>query len=507
MSLAPVDANSRAAVEGPGSLPETPTRPSSGPSATAPASTTVADLRERFEAQRTAFRNEPFPTLEVRSERVQKLVSLLLANRDRIAEAVNADFGHRSKHESLMVEVFLPVSAARFVLKNIKRWMRPESRSVTLALKPARAEVVPQPLGVAGIISPWNYPVQLALVPLAYALAAGNRAMIKPSELTPRTGELLAELLGNAFPQDLVTVVRGGADVGAAFSELPFDHLLYTGSTRVGRLVMQAAAKNLTPVTLELGGKSPAMIHRDYPIEKVAESLAVAKMFNAGQTCVAPDYVLVHRDRADALCEAIARHAARLYPRLADNPDYTSIINRQHHARLRSYLDDAQARGAGLVEINPAGESFDAGTSHAKMAPVLVRNPTEDMLVMQEEIFGPILPIVEVGSDEEALRYVADHPRPLALYYFDTDSTRIDRVVTRSHSGGVTVNDCMLHAADEHLPFGGVGPSGMGAYHGKEGFDALSHRKTVFRQPRLNGHWLIMPPFGSRIERLLDFLL
>lgn len=465
------------------------------------------ELRLRFDAQRTAFQKDPFPSLEVRRERIQKLISVLLDRRADIAAAVSADFGHRSKHESLMVEVFLPVSAARYVLKNLKTWMRPESRSVTLALKPARAEIVPQPLGVLGIISPWNYPVQLAAIPLAYALAAGNRAMIKPSELTPRTGEILAELLGSVFPQDLVCVVQGGADVGAAFAELPFDHLLYTGSTRVGRLVMQAAAKNLTPVTLELGGKSPALVHREYPAEKAGESLAAAKLFNAGQTCVAPDYVLVHKDQADALCDAIVRHAGRLYPRLADNPDYTSIINARHRARLQSYLDDARAKGARLIEVNPAGESFDGGDAVAKMAPVLVRGPTEDMLVMQEEIFGPILPIVEVGSVEEALRYVADHPRPLALYYFDNDRKRIDTVVTHTHSGGVTVNDCMLHAAEEHLPFGGVGSSGMGAYHGKEGFDAFSHRKSVLHQPRFNGRWLTLPPFGSRVERLLDFLL
>lgn len=498
MSLAPVDAN--VAIHGSGQA-QGPTASGSATSDPAP------DLESRFEALRAAFRSEPFPSLEVRRERIEKLISVMLDRRLELADAISADFGHRSKHESLMIEVFLPVTGARFVLKNLKSWMRPESRSVTLALKPARAEIVPQPLGVIGIISPWNYPVQLALTPLVYALAAGNRAMIKPSELTPRTGEKLAEILGSIFPQDLVGVVRGGADVGAAFAALPFDHLFYTGSTRVGRLVMQAAAKNLTPVTLELGGKSPAMIHPDYPVERVAESLAAAKLFNAGQTCVAPDYVLVHRDHADALSDAIVRQAARLYPRLADNPDYTSIINQHHRARLQSYLDDAKARGARLVEINPAGETFDTATSHARMAPVIVRNPTEDMLVMQEEIFGPILPIVEVGSTEEAMRYVAEHPRPLALYYFDTDRARIDSVITRTHSGGVTVNECMLHVAEEHLPFGGVGPSGMGAYHGKEGFDALSHRKAVLHQPRLNGRWLIHPPFGSRIDRLLDFLL
>jgi coniferyl-aldehyde dehydrogenase len=464
-----------------------------------------SDLRATLDTQRAAYAREPYPPLEVRRDRIQRLIGALTDQRNEIVRAVSADFGHRSKHESLVSEVFLPVSAGRYVLRNLKGWMRTEGRPTTFVFKPARSEVVPQPLGVVGIISPWNYPIQLALVPVIYALAAGNRVMLKPSELTPRTSEKMAEILGSLYPNDLVSVVQGDASVGAAFAELPFDHLLYTGSTRVGRLVMQAAAKNLVPVTLELGGKSPAIVHPEFPVERAAESLASAKLFNAGQTCVAPDYVLVRKDKADALCEAIASQAARMYPRLADNPDYTSVINERHKARLASYLDDARAKGASLVEINPANESFAGAAS--KMAPVLVRRPTEDMLLMQEEIFGPILPIVEVDSIDAALRYVNDHPRPLALYYFDTDGERIDRVVRTTHSGGVTINECMLHVAEEHLPFGGVGPSGMGAYHGREGFDAFSHRKAVFRQPRVNGRWLLLPPFGSRLERLLDWLI
>ena len=470
-----------------------------------PESSPPPDLDKILETQRAAFTAAPFPPLEVRRERLEKLVAAILDRRAELADAISGDFGHRSKHESLMSEVFIPVSATRYILKHLKRWMRPERRGTSIALKPARTEVVPQPLGVVGIISPWNYPVQLALVPLAYALAAGNRAMLKPSELTPRTAEVMAEMLRGLYSDDLVAVVQGGPEVGAAFSGLAFDHLIYTGSTRIGRLVMQAAAKNLTPVTLELGGKSPAIIHPDFPIARAAESLAGAKLFNAGQTCVAPDYLLVRRDRADALCDEIVAAAGRMYPKLADNPDYTSVINDRHRERLGSYLADAREKGAKLVEINPSGESFaEAGN---KMAPVLVRSPTEDMAVMQEEIFGPILPVVEVDDVAAALRYVNDHPRPLALYYFDTDKTRVDEVVRTTHSGGVTINECMLHVAEEHLPFGGIGPSGMGAYHGREGFDALSHRKAVFRQPRFNGHWLIQPPFGSRVERLLDWLL
>ena len=393
----------------------------------------------------------------------------------------------------------------RYVQKHLKAWMSPEPRPVTLALQPARARVVPQPLGVVGVISPWNYPVQLALLPVAYALAAGNRVMLKPSELTPHTSELLCSMLGDAFGEELVSVITGGPDVAAAFSRLPFDHLFYTGSTRVGRLVMAAAAENLTPVTLELGGKSPAIVHPDYPTAKAAASLVAGKLFNAGQTCVAPDYVLVRSDQAPGLVEALRAEIARLYPRLVDNPDYTSVVNQAHRDRLQGYLDDAQGKGARLIEVNPAGESFDdAGT---KMAPVIVCDPTDDMIVMQEEIFGPILPIVTVESFDAAVSYVNDRPRPLALYLFDRNKERVEQILQRTHAGGVSVNDTMLHVAEEHLPFGGVGPSGMGAYHGREGFDTFSHRKAVFHQSRLNGRFLLAPPYGRRIERLLDLLM
>jgi coniferyl-aldehyde dehydrogenase len=462
-------------------------------------------MRSLFEAQREAFRREPYPPLEVRRERLQKLLGALQERRHDLASAISEDFGHRSRHESLLVEVLLSANAIRYALKNLKSWMKPQARSTSITLQPAGSKVLAQPLGVVGVVSPWNYPVQLAITPLAYALAAGDRVLLKPSELTPRTAERLAELLGAAFPEDLVAVVQGGPELGQSFAELPFDHLLFTGSTHVGRLVMQAAAKNLTPVTLELGGKSPAIVHPDYPLDKAGRALAAGKLLNAGQTCVAPDYVLVRKDRADALVDSIVRSVSALYPRLAENPDYTSIVNARHRGRLQGYLADAQAKGAELVEINPADESFaDAGN---KMAPVVVRRTTEDMVLMQEEIFGPVLPIVEVESMDQARDYVARHPRPLALYYFDDDASRIDEILRSTHSGGVTVNDCMLHVAEDHLPFGGVGPSGMGAYHGREGFDTFSHRKAVLHQSRLNTRWLSQPPYDSKVERLIDLLL
>ncbi|HHO53078.1 MAG TPA: coniferyl aldehyde dehydrogenase [Deltaproteobacteria bacterium] len=453
---------------------------------------------------REAFRAAPFPDRQERTRALDRLLTLILERRDAIADAISDDFGHRSRHESLVSEVYVTAAGIRYIKKHLRAWMAPEPRPVTLALQPARARIVPQPLGVIGIISPWNYPIQLALLPLAYALAAGNRVMLKPSELTPGTSELMRTLLADAFHPDHVAVITGGPEVGAAFSELPFDHLFYTGSTRVGRLVMQAAAKNLTPVTLELGGKSPAWIHPDYPTEKAAASIAMGKLFNAGQTCVAPDYVLVRRDQADALERALVASIEEMYPGLVDNPDYTSIINDQHRERLQGYLADAEAHGARLVTINPASESFEAST---KLAPVLIRDPTEEMAVMQEEIFGPLLPIVAVDSVDAAAAYINDHPRPLAMYVFDRDKARVEGLLRHTHAGGVSVNDTMLHVAEEHLPFGGVGPSGMGAYHGREGFDTFSHRKAVLHQPRLNSRFLLAPPYGRTIERLLDLLI
>jgi len=462
-------------------------------------------LRTVFDQHRAAFRAAPYPSRDERRGHLEKLRAVVLARADEITAAISVDFGHRSRHESMVSEVYLTVGAIKYILKHLHEWMADEVRPVTLALQPARAKVVPQPLGVVGVISPWNYPVQLALVPIAYALAAGNRVMLKPSELTPATSELLVSLLAEATDQGTVTVHTGGPEVGAAFSSLPLDHLLYTGSTQVGRLVMQAAAKNLTPVTLELGGKSPAVIHPDYPLDKAAASIATGKMFNAGQTCVAPDYVLVQADQADALTEALARAVALRYPRLADNPDYTSVVNARHHARLTGYLADAEERGARLVEINPAGESFAAAGN--KLPLTLVRDPTDEMAVMQDEIFGPILPIVPVPDMEAAFAYIEQRPRPLSLYYFDRNNARVDDVVRTTHAGGVTVNDCMLHVAEEHLPFGGVGASGMGSYHGREGFDTFSHRKAVFHQPRFNARSLVAPPYGRTIERLLAWLM
>ena len=441
---------------------------------------------------------------KARMDLLKALLGEVRTRKDAVADAISADFGNRSRHESLMAEVWLVVEAIKHTRKHLREWMQPESREVSVHFQPATARVVSQPLGVVGIIAPWNYPFQLALLPLIAAVAAGNRALIKPSEYTPRTSALLDEIVGAVFPAEVAKVVLGGPKTGAAFAGLPFDHILFTGSTPVGRMVMQAAAPNLTPVTLELGGKSPAILHESFPVARFAERVAAGKILNAGQTCIAPDYVLVPRARMDAFVTAFQETVARYLPSLAANPDYTSIVNERHLARIQGLVDDARAKGATVLQINPRGEDL-AGTG--KLAPTVLTGVNDEMAVMGEEIFGPVLPVVPVDSLDEALAYVNARPRPLALYYFDNNRKRCDEVVERTHSGGVTINDTMLHISQESLPFGGVGPSGMGCYHGLEGFRTFSHEKSVFVQSRLSGVRLFSPPYGASVERLLKLFI
>lgn len=459
------------------------------------------ELLAAFEALRAGFRAEPSPRYEVRKARLEQLLHLVRSRRDDITAAISADFGHRSRHESWMADVGVVANNLRFVIKQLKRWMAPEARPTSLAFQPARARVVAQPKGVIGVISPWNYPFQLALVPLTYALAAGNRVLLKPSERSPRSSALLAELLGSVFDPDLVSVVVGDGELGARFAALPLDHILFTGSERVGKLVLAAAAPNLTPVTLELGGKSPAVVHPDAPTEITAARIVAGKWFNSGQTCIAPDYVLVRRDHADALVAAMRTAAVDMGASQPDNGDVTAIIDEAHRAHLDRLVADAEAKGATVERLREGG--VDAVGRYPL---TLVRQVTDDMAMMQEEIFGPVLPIVEVETYDEAVDYLNDRPRPLAMYLFDRNQDRIESVLERTHAGGVTVNDCLLHCAEENLPFGGVGASGMGAYHGKEGFDTFSHRKAVLHQARWSTRFLTSPPYGRALERLLELV-
>jgi coniferyl-aldehyde dehydrogenase len=471
----------------------------------APAVGAADDMRATLARQRAAFLAEGPPTLTERRADLGRLKTAIKASTERIAQVISADFGNRSRQESLLAEIVTTLSGIRHTSAHLGKWMRPKRVSVSLELLPGRARILYQPVGVVGIISPWNYPFQLSIMPLMAALAAGNRVMLKPSELTPRTSAFMAEFLAGLFPGDKVATVLGGPDIGQAFAALPFDHLFYTGSTAAGRLVMQAAAANLTPVTLELGGKSPCILSEDAALPGAVESIIYGKLLNAGQTCIAPDYVLVPESKRDEFVALAGRAVAKFYPRLAANPDYTSIVNERHYRRIGQLVDEAKANGATVVELNPAQEPLNAGAR--KIAPTLVLEPGDDLAIMREEIFGPVLPVKTYRGIDEAIDYVNRRPRPLALYYFGADTAKRDRVLARTISGGVSVNETLFHILVENLPFGGVGASGIGAYHGEIGFQTFSHRKGVFLQSRLNGAWMLRPPFGKVAETMLKLLL
>ena len=452
------------------------------------------DLRVIYNAQRAAFQRANAPSLGERRASLKRLGAAVRENAGLLAAAISADFGNRSRYETEIGEIVPVLSAIRHARRHLHGWMRPRRVTVPLELLPGRARILYQPLGVVGIISPWNYPFQLAVAPLVAALSAGNRVMLKPSELAPRTADFLAEFLGALFPADQVATVVGGPEIGQAFAGLPFDHLFYTGSTAVGRRVMQAAAENLTPVTLELGGKSPCILDEDAVLPRAVESIVYGKLLNAGQTCIAPDYVLLPERRLDEFIKLTADTIAKFYPALAANPDYSSIIGERHYRRLAQYIADAKAKGIRVVEINPGRETLPAETR--KLPPTLVINPGDDLALMREEIFGPVLPIRTYRALDEAIDYVNGRPRPLALYYFGTDRGKRDEILRRTLSGGVSINTTLFHFAAENLPFGGVGASGIGAYHGEFGFQTFSHRRAVFLQSRVNGAWLLYPPFG-----------
>ena len=459
------------------------------------------DLDAMFAAQRQAFTANPMPPAAQRRQWLGSLREALLGERQALIEAIDADFGGRSADETLMAELLPSVQGLRHAERHLQRWMRPQRRTVGLAFQPASARVQYQPLGVVGIIVPWNYPLFLAIGPLTCALAAGNRVMLKLSEATPATGLVLKQLLDKVFPTDLVCVVLGEVAVGQAFARLPFDHLLFTGATSIGRQVMLAAAQNLTPVTLELGGKSPAIVSANMPLEVAAERIAFGKALNAGQTCVAPDYVLVPRDRLGAFAEAYKRAMHRLYPRIADNPDYSAIINPRQLARLEGLLADARDKGAQVLDLYA-----DETRQGRRLPPHLLMVVNDEMRVMQDEIFGPLLPLVPYDTLDGALAYINQRPRPLALYFFGYDRAEQAHVLQHSHSGGVCLNDTLLHVAQDDLPFGGIGPSGMGHYHGHDGFLTFSKAKAVLAKQRLNAARLIYPPYGKALQRLVHRL-
>jgi coniferyl-aldehyde dehydrogenase len=465
--------------------------------------TPVESLAPAFQRLRAAHLAH-IPSYGERIAALEKLERAVRDSRDELVQACSADFGRRAPLETLGADVLVTLDEIKFARKRLAQWMRPQRRSVNLPFRPARGEVRYAPLGVIGIVAPWNYPFQLAIVPLASAIAAGNRVMIKPSEHTPQVSALLARMLAAIFDADQVQVVQGDAALGAAFTQLPFDHLLFTGSTEVGKRVMAAAAANLTPVTLELGGKCPALIAPGYPVEHAAERIAFGKCFNGGQTCVAPDYVLVPRAQRDAFVEAYLASVRKRYPSVADNPDYTAVINGRQAGRLRAWLEDAQARGVAVRQHAPEGEVAPAGVE--LVPPTVLLDPPEDALVMREEIFGPLLPVKSYDDLNEAVAYVLGKDKPLAFYAFDRDGERVERMLERVSAGMACVNDVLIQFGQSEFPIGGVGASGMGAYHGHTGFLAFSKAMPVLYQSRLNGMKLFDAPYGKFAHRLVRWL-
>jgi len=464
-----------------------------------------SDLNNLLMRQKQACLAQGVPSAEQRTEWLDRSIDLLCTHGDALCDAMSADFGHRSRNQSEFSDIAASIESLKFAKKHLQKWMRPDRRSAQfpLGLVGARATVHYQPKGVVGIISPWNFPVNLTFAPLAGVFAAGNRAMIKPSEFTEQTSALMAELFAKYYSDEEVAVVTGGPEVGAAFSGLAFDHMVFTGATSIGRHVMRAAAENLVPLTLELGGKSPVILGRTADVEKAATRIMAGKTLNCGQICLSPDYVLVPTEMHDDFVEAARKAVAAMYPNgLMNDDDYTSVVNERHFDRLQSYLDDARARGGEIIEINPAGDDFSA-QAHHKMAPHVVTKVSEEMKVMQDEIFGPILPVKTYSEISEAVDYINQHARPLGLYYFGKDTTERDFVLGNTTSGGVTVNDVIFHVAQEELPFGGIGPSGMGAYHGKAGFLEFSHRKAVYTQPSTDILAILRPPYGDTFRRIL----
>lgn len=461
----------------------------------------IQQLQRTFKTQQEAFSRNRLPSLTERREHLKRLKQALLANQDQLIEAIDKDFSCRSADETRLAELMPAIQGIDFALKNLRDWMQPSKRHVGMLFQPASSKVHYQPKGVVGVIVPWNYPLYLAMGPLVAALGAGNRVMLKMSEFTPHCSALIKKIIEGQFPTDLVAVINGDAEVAAAFSAKPFNHLLFTGSTNIGRHVMRAAAENLTPLTLELGGKSPALISAEVPMADAAKRLAFGKAFNAGQTCVAPDYVLCPADRINAFVDEFQSAMAELYPTMKDNRAYTSIVNDRQYERLNHYLADARQKGATVIEVNPSNDHF--GPETRKLPIHVILNARDDMLVMQEEIFGPILPVIPYSRLDDAISFINQRPSPLAMYYFGYDRKAQKYVIDQTQSGGMCINDTLMHVAQDDLPFGGVGDSGMGHYHGKEGFLTFSHGRGIFSKQRFNSSELVYPPYGTLIHKLV----
>jgi len=461
--------------------------------------TSIAQLQGVLGTQREAFKADNFPTYGQRISDLKALKKILLNNQQDFIESLSDDFGHRSEDDSRIGDILTTVMGINYSIKRLKSWMKPQKKHIGILFQPAKGKVCYQPLGVVGIIAPGNYPLFLSLGPLTAALAAGNRAMLKMSEYTPKTNALLASLLAKEFSRDKVAVVTGEVDMASAFSTLTFDHIFFTGSTQVGRLVMQAAAKNLVPVTLELGGKSPAIIADDIEMKTAVTRLILGKTLNSGQTCVAPDYVFCPQDKVPELYAELKRRYLSMYPTINNNPDCTGVINQQQFSRLNGLLQDAKEKGALVMPM-----SSDKGDSSKRQIPLtVVSKCTDDMKLLQDEIFGPILPIIPYQDMREVVEYINQRPRPLALYLYSFNKKLQKSILTQTHAGGVCINDAAFHVVNDDLPFGGVGESGVGSYHGDEGFKTFSHAKSVFSRGRISLAPLLFPPFGSAIQKMV----
>jgi coniferyl-aldehyde dehydrogenase len=471
----------------------------------------VVNPGELLQAQRLAFMGEGVVSARTRIDRLGRALDLLVSHQAEFCAAAAADFGQRPAMLTRFMDVMPAVLALRQARRHVRRWMRPQRQRLALpaGAPGARAAIVHQPLGVVGVISPWNFPLTLTFGPLAGILAAGNRCLVKPSELTPAVSALMQRLVAQHFDARELAVVTGGAAVAEAFSRLPFDHLLFTGSTAVGRRVMAAAAANLVPVTLELGGKCPVVVGRSANLARAVDRILIGKLANAGQMCIAPDHVYVPRDALDEFVQRARAWVARAYPGMPSNPDYTAMVSERHARRMQALLADAVERGAQVVGLGAGAADVAGGSAGRLVAPALILGATDAMQVMQEEIFGPLLPLRTYERVEEAIADINARPRPLALYYFGNDRAEEACVLAHTTSGGVTVNDIAMHFLAEELPFGGVGASGMGAYHGEHGFRRFSHARAVFRQTRFDVAGLVglRPPYGARLERALKFLI
>ena len=462
---------------------------------------TVADMQAQFARLQKLSRTQPINDWATRETQLDNLEVMLSDNQELLAKAISADFGYRSESETQFAELFPSFTGISYAKKHGKRWMKAQRASISALYMPAHNEIQPQPLGVVGIMVPWNYPLFLAIGPMIDALTAGNRIMIKMSEAAPQFAQTFAETISRYFSPDMVCVVIGEVDIAAAFSELPFDHLLYTGSTAVGKKVMAAAAPNLTPVTLELGGKSPVIILEGANLENAVNRVMMGKTLNAGQTCIAPDYVLIQRQYHEEFVRLAREWMEKHYPNIEENPDYSRIINGEQFKRVKGYLDDLSSER--VYKLTDAKSNIETRL----MPPVIISEPIADSDLMQNEIFAPILPLMHYETLDEAIAFINERPRPLALYVFGDNNRDIDKVRTDTVSGGLCINEVIMHVAQHDLPFGGVGDSGMGSYHGKAGFERLSHMKPVFVQSKLNGLNILLPPYGSLFKKAMAIFL